>query len=297
VTRLRPVIFDDPKAFRDRVFPLLLQDEARSNLMIGIVTTLVEHPEVYQRKLLMSIEDDEGVVAAALTTPPFQAVVSDLSGAATVGIGDVADVVALALIEHLPGVVGVLGNVPVAEAVARAWERHAHGAIERRFVQGVYAVSDVIAPPRAPGALRAAEPDDRELVARWYVDFNTELRLDHSVDVAVRLLESRLRGEGGGVDLWERDGQPVSLAAYATTTPNGARIGPVYTPPAHRGKGYAHSLVAETTARLLAHRSRFCFLYTDLANPTSNRLYQDIGYRQVCVAEDWRFTSPAQRSP
>ena len=106
----------------------------------------------------------------------------------------------------------------------------------------------------------------------------------------MRLWEARLRGQGGGVDLWEDESTVVSLTGYASSTPNGARIGPVYTPPDLRGRGYARSLVTHTTERLLGSGRRFCFLYTDLANPTSNRLYQEIGYRQLCVSEDWRFT-------
>ena len=73
---------------------------------------------------------------------------------------------------------------------------------------------------------------------------------------------------------------PVSLAGHAGETPNGARVGPVYTPPELRGRGYASALTAALTEQLLERR-RFCFLFTDLANPTSNSIYQRIGYRPV----------------
>ena len=90
-----------------------------------------------------------------------------------------------------------------------------------------------------------------------------------------------------GVVLWE-DERTVSLAAFGNPTPNGIRIGPVYTPPEHRRHGYASALVAELSARLLAER-RFCFLFTDLANPTANRIYEQIGYRRVCEAAEIVF--------
>jgi predicted GNAT family acetyltransferase len=95
----------------------------------------------------------------------------------------------------------------------------------------------------------------------------------------------RLRGDGtGGFELWEDGGEVVSLSGWGGPTPNGIRIGPVYTPPELRGRGYATSLVAELSQALLDAGRRFCFLYTDLANPTSNAIYERIGYVRVCEA-------------
>ena len=92
--------------------------------------------------------------------------------------------------------------------------------------------------------------------------------------------------------LWEHDGRVVSLAGHAGETPNGARVGPVYTPPELRGRGYASALTAALTEQLL-ERLRFCFLFTDLANPTSNSIYQRIGYRPVTDITLWRFAGAA----
>jgi predicted GNAT family acetyltransferase len=90
-----------------------------------------------------------------------------------------------------------------------------------------------------------------------------------------------------GVVLWD-DGETVSLAGFGSPTPNGIRIGPVYTSPEHRRRGYASSLVAELSEQLLGER-RFCFLYTDLANPTANRIYEQIGYKRVCESAEIVF--------
>src|SRR6478735_1448343 len=80
--------------------------------------------------------------------------------------------------------------------------------------------------------------------------------------------------EGGDVV-----GATVSMGGYGGSTPNGGRIGPIYTPPELRRRGYASALTAELTQMLLDRGRRFCFLFTDLANPTSNSIYQQIGYR------------------
>ena len=82
--------------------------------------------------------------------------------------------------------------------------------------------------------------------------------------------------------LWEDGGEAVSVSGWGGPTPNGIRIGPVYTPPALRGRGYATALVAELSQALLDEGRSFCFLFTDLANPTSNAIYERIGYVRVC---------------
>ena len=94
------------------------------------------------------------------------------------------------------------------------------------------------------------------------------------------LVAHRLEADNAGAVLWE-DGAQVSFAAYGGPTPNGIRIGPVYTPPKLRGRGYATALVADLSQRLLDEGRRYCFLYTDLANPTSNAIYERIGYVRV----------------
>ena len=81
----------------------------------------------------------------------------------------------------------------------------------------------------------------------------------------------------------------MSLSGFSGPTPTGIRIGPVYTPPEHRRHGYATTLVADLSAWLLEQGHRACFLYTDLANPTSNRIYVEIGYERVCDAMEFSF--------
>ena len=81
----------------------------------------------------------------------------------------------------------------------------------------------------------------------------------------------------------------MSLAGWGGPTPNGIRVGPVYTPSARRGHGYATALTAELSLRLLAGGRRFCFLYTDLANPTSNVIYERIGYRRIAESAEIVF--------
>jgi predicted GNAT family acetyltransferase len=102
------------------------------------------------------------------------------------------------------------------------------------------------------------------------------------------MVARRQEDPNGGLVFWE-DGETVSFAGYGGLTPNGIRIGPVYTPPELRGRGYGSALTAALTQQLLDGGRRFCFLFTDLANPTSNSIYQRIGYRPVSDVDAWAF--------
>lgn len=93
----------------------------------------------------------------------------------------------------------------------------------------------------------------------------------------------------GGLWLWVNQ-QPVAMAGSAQPTPHGIRISRVYTPSEHRRRGYATALVAQLSQHLLDSGRQFCFLFTDLANPTSNSIYRKIGYEGVCDYAEYRFT-------
>ena len=92
--------------------------------------------------------------------------------------------------------------------------------------------------------------------------------------------------------IWEKKGIPVSMAGYAGPTPNGIRIGAVYTPPEQRKKGYASAVTGGLSQHMLDLGYRFCFLFTDLLNPTSNHIYQQIGYKPVCDVDRYVFKLP-----
>jgi predicted GNAT family acetyltransferase len=145
--------------------------------------------------------------------------------------------------------------------------------------------------PTPGGAARAATPGDRDLLRRWIRAFSEEAlpperpRDDARTDLDIDL---RLAGRGGGYWLWE-DGTPVSLSGHRDVPGVGSRIGPVYTPPQHRRRGYATRLVAELSAARLALGDPACFLFTDVANPTSNSVYARIGYVRVCEAVEYAF--------
>jgi len=144
---------------------------------------------------------------------------------------------------------------------------------------------------RASGGLREATRADYDLLVDWFAAFGREALHDGEpgLEQHERQIRMRLDSTVGGIGLWEDDGDVVSLCGYGSPTPSGIRIGPVYTPPELRGRGYATTLTADVSAAQLARGRRFCFLYTDLANPTSNAIYERIGYVRVCESKQLAF--------
>jgi uncharacterized protein len=275
-------VHDDPERFLAEAGPLLLADEARHNLAFGITATARDSPDVYPERRFWTIHAEGRVVAAALRTPPHGLVLArPESDAALAALVEAID-------DDLPGLVGA---VPEVHSFAERWSEKTGRAaqIERR--QGVYALHEVQPVPAPSGAVREATATDRDLLAAWLHAFAREALGGTQADEAAaqRGADHRLSSANAGALLWEDDGSIVSLAGWGGPTPNGIRVGPVYTPPGLRGRGYATALVAELSRRLLAAGRRFCFLYTDLANPTANAIYVRIGYEQVCESAEIRF--------
>ena len=273
---------DDPGTFLEAVVPLLLEDEARHNLILGIAGTLRDYPSTYSEYRLWLVEDGGRLAGAALQTPPFNLVVA-LPGASE------AAVLADAL--HAEGVElpGVTGAVPEVDAFSRAWEDRTGVRRRQRMAQRIYRLTGLRRVERVPGRPRPATGLDRSLLLAWITAFGDEATAEGTPGRETeRIVDQRLSGGVGGFTIWE-DGAPVSVAGWGGTTPNGVRIGPVYTPPEHRRRGYGSAVTAAVSAERLASGRTFCFLYTDVANPTSNKIYTDIGYEPVCDSIDYAF--------
>jgi len=275
---MNAVRFDDPAAFLEAAEPLLLADEARHNLMLGVAGTARRSPDLYPEFRASLVLEDGEPLAAATRTPPHNLVLAAPRSEATLArLVDAID-------DDPPGVVGAQ---PEIEEFAALWTARTRVTPRLKRAQGLYALEHVLPVPTAPGGMRAQEPRDTELMVAWLLAFGAEALGDLDADEAdaLRIVEYRLTAERAGLMLWE-DEATVSVAGFGGETPNGIRIGPVYTPPDLRGRGYATALVAELSSRLLAEGRRFCFLYTDLANATSNAIYERIGYVRVCEAAE-----------
>lgn len=260
----------------------LAEREVEHCLLLGISSTIARHPEVYPDRRFWTVHEAGRVVGAALRTPPRGLILSQLDEPRWLA-ALAADVLAS---DEPPG---VLGPAAAARTLADAWSARTGRTAVRVVQERIFRVDRLIPPPPAPGQCREVEERDRALLAAWWSAFHAEALPGVSPGDPADAADRMLRRAGRISYLWEDGGEVVALAGAADPTPRGIRIGPVYTPPGRRGRGYASNLVAEVSRRQLAAGRSFCFLFTDLTNPISNRIYQAIGYTPVVDVDQYQF--------
>ena len=267
----------------------LVDREAEHNLPLGILGTLRDQPELYpEPPYLATVADAAGLAVVVVRTPPWGAVLSEpgadgerLLAAIELLVADLAGVD--------PALRGVSGPSACLGPFVERWCA-ATGTIARpELGERIYRLSRVNPPRGVDGAWRLAAERDRGLLRQWLAAFHAEALPPGTPKPEDAFVDRLVRRDDRFAYLWEADGRTVSLAGAGARTPNGRRIGPVYTPPADRGHGYASAVTAAASADQLARGARFCFLFTDLANPTSNAIYQRIGYEPVSDVDQVAF--------
>ena len=267
--------FDSVDDFLAGAGGFLAEREAEHNLILGITSGL--NPVAGEAPPYMAtVRDGNRVAAAALRTPPYNLILSEVDDSEAVK-HLVRDLRGTAL----PGVVGPPGAVSAFSAL---WAEQEGQRWTVTLEERIYQLSQLRDPPPAPGAARLAAISDRGLLETWMLAFTTEALGEADAERARLNIDDWASGSGRRFWLWEVDGRPVSMAGAGGETPNGIRIGPVYTPPDDRGRGYASNLTAAVSRAVMDEGRRFCFLYTNLANPTANKIYMAIGYEPVTDA-------------
>jgi GNAT superfamily N-acetyltransferase len=172
---------------------------------------------------------------------------------------------------------GVNAPTALATQFAGIWARRTGMRAVLGHAERLYRL-DRLAPPQPDGgAARVAVPADAALLTAWWNAFLAEAGLPRGSDPG-RLVESRI--ERGALVVWEREGAPVAMAGRNPPGAGVVRVGPVYTPPEHRQRGFGGAVTAAVAAAAVAAGYQVV-LFTDLANPTSNALYQRLGFRPV----------------
>jgi GNAT superfamily N-acetyltransferase len=217
-----------------------------------------------------------GAVAAAfMHTPPFPGVLTDMTDAAAAELA--ADLAGRG--HQAPGVNAMPGP---GAAFAAAWQEHTGQPAHTGMRMRLYALDRLLPPdPPPPGTARTADATDRDLLLAWVDAFQDEAQ-PAGPNESQRVVNDRVAW--GGLVLWEHEGRPVSLAGRNRAAAGQARVGPVYTPPGLRGRGFGGAATAAITQAALDDGAEGVVLFTDLDNPTSNTLYQRLGYRPI---SDW----------
>ena len=273
-------------------------DHLADRALVGTVMTTVTERAVREQGAgarpseddwWLVVRDGAGeVVGAAMRTAPFAPrpiYLMPMPDAAAVEL-------ARALHERGEEVLGVNGALPAAELCAEELARLTGGTHAITIRTRLHVLDRLIPPRPVPGRLVPASPVDIDLVETWFAAFfgdadeqaGRERGFGHDEVPARDVLLARI--ESGDIWFWlDEDGRRVHLTGANAPTYGVARVGPVYTPPEERGRGWASNAVAEVSRRIVAQGARAC-LFTDQANPTSNRIYAGLGYRPVIDMAD-----------
>ncbi|MBV9793038.1 MAG: GNAT family N-acetyltransferase [Actinobacteria bacterium] len=208
-------------------------------------------------------------VAAFVHSPGWPVVLSPMSEATAVGL-------AVHLLSQDRPLTGVNGAPEAAQTFAAQWRPAATAQVYQR--QRLFRLAELTPPAAPPGRARVAAAADRDQLIDWYEAFERE------ADTAARgsggpAVDARLAY--GGQLVWEIGGELVATAARTRVLGAMARVAPVYTPLGQRGKGYGGAVTVAVSQAARVAGAREVVLFTDLANPTSNALYQRLGYRPV----------------
>lgn len=208
----------------------------------------------------------------------FRAVVSPTEGG-------VVDALVESMVEIDPDLPGVASDAVTAAAFAGRWaERRRVPAVPTEG-QRIYRLDRLCPPAGVPGWFRQADASERDVLVEWAASFLRDTGSPALDPVAMtdRYLDA------GRLWVWDRDGQAVSMATATAPVAGVSRVACVYTPPPQRSKGYAAACVAALTAWMLDDGAEACVLYTQLANPTSNGIYQRLGYVAYAEGLVYRF--------
>jgi uncharacterized protein len=274
----------DPRVFHDVVIDHLLRSEAECCAQIGLVGRMARDGyspisvDELDRPLLWTIQDGPQIDLVAIQTLKDKMIVTRGSQAAM-------ECLAGALASRHWAGSSLIGVTPSIDFLAERYASYSKRPRTLGVRLRVFQLNRVAWPNPAPGSMRLCRSEDRELLARYIAGFESAIGEDSEEPALARA--DRLIADSR-IFFWT-DSEPVAMAAWAGPTPNGVRVNWVYTPPVSRGRGYASNLVAHLTQHLLDQGRKFCFLFTDQANPTSNSIYQRIGYRAVSDSERWVF--------
>ncbi|MBI9046390.1 MAG: GNAT family N-acetyltransferase [Anaerolineaceae bacterium] len=281
-------VYQDIESFLEIAQPVLARDIPRNNLILGVALQIKQEPDRYQSPPFLAIGEEAGKLQIiAVMTPPFGILIyaetPDKKGQFSTLIDK--------LIMNDWTVPGVNGLEIITRDFAENWMEKTGESIEIGMQSRVFMLDKVIFPKKpADGNLRQAMENDQELIADWLKGFHQEALGENEVDDWGHERASYMISHEE-VFIWEDACKPVSMAARVRPLLDSICVSAVYTPPELRNKGYASTCVAALSQFLLNEGRRICALFTDITNPTSNAIYQSIGYRPVCDFVEFRFVN------
>lgn len=277
--------YKDANDFAEKVLPAIAHKDDVFSLFLGILQAIKDG--VYENAFMATIEDKGEVIALFQMTPPHPVNMIYLDERRMDACIDLF--IEKSNVENIE-FTSIISVKSWANRFVEKWK--VESGLEEQLLmdQGLYrldAVNEQL--ENSPGKWRLAEDGDCGLIQTWYHLFE----LDTTLPITpVNLVEERVQKfvKAREVFLWEDNGKVVSMMKKSRPSKNGITVSLVFTPKEERRKGYARTLVAEISKELLKEYE-FCMLYTDMMNPTSNKIYQEIGYKKIADSVHIGFIS------
>lgn len=271
------------RACRDPLYEL----ESVNSLLLGICERMSSQScAPKEAPLFVSVMKDGKVAAAAVMTPPHNPILACLAESDYAATRELAGYLANGRFE----ITGITGPAASAFDFADAFTAIrglSHSVIVKLRL---YELAVVVHPSKKPGELRPAGLEGRALLIEWAGAFHAEATPNDPMMDYAEMIDLDLKQHS--IFIWENEeGQPVSMVRKTRPTKNTISVNFVYTPPALRGRGYAAAAVADFSQLWLDNGYKRCVLFTDLSNPTSNSIYQKIGYTPVIDFDMYSFAA------
>lgn len=269
------IYFNDPVKFASKAEPILSEGEDVFSLFNGVLQSI--KAGMVKEPFMATAEQQGKVIALFQMTPPFPL---NIIFADEQQMDDAIDGIIDYILSNDLTLPSIISLKPWAERFAAKWTAKTNQSSQMIMDQGLYRLDQVDETlDKSPGTLRQAQESDKPLLEKWYIGFVKDTKMpevtsEQAAEWVMRAIERK------EIVLWEDNGIPVACAKQARPSQNSITVSFVYTPTQHRRKGYARTLVADFSAQLL-NTYEFCMLYTDKKNPTSNKIYQEIGYKKI----------------
>jgi uncharacterized protein len=262
--------FIDASMMLSKVESFLLNEEHLNNLMLGLLYRLRDTKNRFNDLYLVIENDDEQLIM--LISGLYLILYAN-----TLKI-DIYENAVIYLEENKIDYPGIIGPNDICDIFNRAYQKVTKKPLAVEMSQRIYVCSKTNPIDDEIGKIQLANPKDQDLLIPWMVDFLVTTNEDASLEASQKRLSELIKNEQ--LYLLVVDDQVVSMAATTRPFRKTISIGYVYTPIGLRNRGFATKMVKSLTD-LALEKYDFCSLYTDLANPTSNSIYQKIGYQPI----------------
>jgi Predicted acetyltransferase len=279
---MKAVFYFDGKKFYNDTISLLEKHELQNNLLIGNATRACDF--IGENDIFVCVVD-QGIKLIGTMCPPFNLALYSIDNKIDLAAIDTLTNELIKQNIHIPG---VLANKELSKTFAHCYTEKSAKNVSPGTSMRIYRL-DAVNPdlPKTSGVFRQATEADMRFMGEWYFSFAIECGVDHAGNIQSETEKALHAIESGNCFVWDDNGA-VATAKSSRRIKNAACINGVYAPPHFRKSGYATACVAALSQKLLNDGFEYCYLFTDLANPTSNNIYQKIGYYPICDYDEWK---------